>query len=204
MDILEKLFKGRERVQIMRFFIFNPDITFGVNDVSLKIGVPKRLIDAEFFNLEKAGFLRRKPYLKGHRDLSGDLARGRGWILNSHFRYLKALENLIISQGLISEQDLLKKIANWGKIKFVLVSGIFTQDSESRVDLMVVGDDIKQNAVIRVISNFEKEFGKEIRYSVFETSEFKYRLNMNDKLVHDIIDYPHKTLINRLNWAGLS
>jgi hypothetical protein len=204
MDILEKIFNSRERVQIMRFFIFNPDIIFGVNDIFTKTGVSKRIIDSELHNLERAGLLRRKPYFKGQKDLSGDNLRGRGWILNSNFRYLKALENLIISQGLISEQELLRKISSWGKIKFVLISGIFTQNEESRVDVMVVGDNIRNNAVVKSISNLEKEFGKEIRYSVFETGEFKYRLNMHDKLVHDIVDYSHKTLINRLNWPGLS
>jgi hypothetical protein len=68
---------------------------------------------------------------------------------------------------------------------------------------MVVADNLRQSAVDRTISNFEKEVGCEIKYSVFETSEFKYRLGMNDKLVHDIVDYPHKTLTNRLNWSGL-
>jgi hypothetical protein len=203
MEILAKLFDSKERVQIMRFFLFNQDFIYSVSDLFLKTGASKKDIDRELDNLEKAGLIRRKPFIKGQKDLEGGILKGRGWVLNKNFRYVRSLENLLINQGLISEQELLRRVSSWGKIKFILIAGIFTQDSESRVDLMVVADNIRQGSVNRTISNFEKEVGCEIKYSVFETSEFKYRLGMNDKLVHDIIDYPHKTLVNRLNWPGL-
>lgn len=203
MEILAKLFDSKVRVQIMRFFLFNQEFTYSVNDLFLKTGATKREIDKELDILEKSGMIRRKPFIKGQKDGNGEVLRGKGWVLNKNFRYIRSLENLLINQGLISEQELLKRISSWGKIKFILIAGIFTQDSESRVDLMVVADNLRQSAVDRTISNFEKEVGCEIKYSVFETSEFKYRLGMNDKLVHDIVDYPHKTLVNRLNWPGL-
>ena len=31
--------------------------------------------------------------------------------------------------------------------------------------------------------------------NLFETKEFIYRLNMYDKLVRDIIDYPHEVIL---------
>jgi citrate lyase gamma subunit len=203
MDVLEKIFNGRERVQIMRFFLFNPDCIYNVASLCAKTGATKRIIDSELYNLEKSGLIRKKPFVKGQRDNEGNLFKGKGWILNQNFKYVKPLENLLIHQGLISDQSLIKKVSSWGKIKFVLLAGIFTQNEESRVDLMVVCDNVRQGMVLRTISSFEKEFGREIRYSVFETSEFKYRFSMNDKLVYDIIDYPHKTIVNRLNWPGL-
>jgi hypothetical protein len=40
--------------------------------------------------------------------------------------------------------------------------------------------------------------GKEIRYSAFETGEFQYRLGMYDKLIRDVLDYPHETVLDKL------
>jgi hypothetical protein len=40
--------------------------------------------------------------------------------------------------------------------------------------------------------------GKELRYAFFSTDEFKYRMSMYDKLVRDILDYPHKVLLDKL------
>jgi hypothetical protein len=50
-----------------------------------------------------------------------------------------------------------------------------------------------------IIKSIEAEMGHEIRYAVFETKEFTYRLGMFDKLIRDILDYPHEKIINRLN-----
>jgi hypothetical protein len=41
----------------------------------------------------------------------------------------------------------------------------------------------------------EAEIGAELVYAVFDTKEFIYRLNMYDKLVRDILDYPHEVLL---------
>jgi hypothetical protein len=41
----------------------------------------------------------------------------------------------------------------------------------------------------------EAEIGGELSYAVFETKEFLYRLNMYDKLVRDILDYPHEVVV---------
>ena len=49
-----------------------------------------------------------------------------------------------------------------------------------------------------MIKNLEAEIGKELRYVYFSTEDFKYRLSMCDKLMRDILDYPHKKVLNKL------
>jgi hypothetical protein len=49
------------------------------------------------------------------------------------------------------------------------------------------------------IRSLEAEIGKEIRYALLSSENFYYRLNMNDKLVRDVIDYPHSIVLDRLN-----
>ncbi|MCR4311355.1 MAG: hypothetical protein NUV54_02190, partial [Candidatus Taylorbacteria bacterium] len=77
--------------------------------------------------------------------------------------------------------------------------GVFIQDTDSRIDLLIVGDLLRTPALETVIRNIEAEIGKELRYAVFETADFEYRFGMYDKLVRDILDYPHRKVLNRLN-----
>ena len=55
-----------------------------------------------------------------------------------------------------------------------------------------------------MIEGLEAEIGKELRYAAFETGEFNYRLGMYDKLVRDILDYPHTVVLDRLGLPPMS
>ena len=45
----------------------------------------------------------------------------------------------------------------------------------------------------------EAEIGKEVRYAWMSTSDFFYRLNMSDRLLRDMFDYPHAIVLDRLD-----
>lgn len=199
MDILSKLFGSRDRVKMMRIFLFNPEIVFSVDEIFYRTGVYRRLIDFELRVFEKAGLVRRKNFLKSARDADGHKRRGKGWILDRNFMYLKPLENLLIQQVLIKDDEIIKRLTpTVGKLKMLLIAGLFIQNDEGRVDLMIVADNIRKKAFNKAIKSFEAEIGKELRYAVFETSEFRYRIGMYDKLLRDISDYPHKIIFDRL------
>ena len=48
------------------------------------------------------------------------------------------------------------------------------------------------------MSSIEAELGKELRYAVFETPDFQYRLGIYDKLIRDIFDSEHQKIIDKL------
>jgi len=82
-----------------------------------------------------------------------------------------------------------------GRVKFLAVSGIFIKNKDSRVDLLIVGDKLKKNKIEEGVKKLEAEIGMELVYAVFETKEFVYRLSMYDKLVRDILDFPHEIVL---------
>ena len=75
---------------------------------------------------------------------------------------------------------------------------IFNLKDNSRVDLLIVGDKIRKNVLTTALKELEAEVGKELSYAVFETDDFMYRVNMYDKFIRDILDYPHQKLLNKL------
>jgi hypothetical protein len=80
-----------------------------------------------------------------------------------------------------------------------IVSGIFLHDNDRTMDLMIVRDRLNRKLIERRIKELEAEIGKELRYAIFENEEFMYRLNMYDKLLRDVLDYPHEKLINKID-----
>ena len=81
----------------------------------------------------------------------------------------------------------------------MVLSGIFIRESDSVVDILIVGDKIKKHVVESALGSIEAELGKELTYAFFETNDFKYRIGVYDKFIRDIFDYPHKKIINKLN-----
>lgn len=197
MESLSKIFGGVERVRIMRMFLFNPDSVYSLDDISRRTGASSRGIDKEASALLRAGLIRKKPFSKSARDQNGKKKRGNGWTLDKNFPYFRPLENLLIQQSLISEDEILRRLTRATKLKLLVIAGIFIQDLDSRVDILIVGDRFKKAALDRVMKGFEAEIGKEIRYAAFDTAEFEYRIDMYDKLVRDIFDYPHRKILDK-------
>ena len=105
------------------------------------------------------------------------------------------MEDLLINTESLDNEAILRHFKSAGKTKLLLVSGVFIKNKDSRVDLLIVGDKMKRGRIEETIRKLEAEIGAELTYAVFETKEFIYRVNMYDKLVRDILDFPHQILL---------
>ncbi len=77
-----------------------------------------------------------------------------------------------------------------------MASGFFTDNKEGKLDILVVGDRLNKKRIEEGVRKIESEIGKELNYAVFDLKEFMYRLGMYDKLVRDVLDFPHKVILN--------
>lgn len=203
MEILGQLFGGQGKVKIIRLFLFNTETPYDLEDIKLRAQVTPGEAKREMTTLEKIGFVKRRAYIKDDIKTQGKKTiikkvKANGWVLDDKFPYLNALRNLLITVSLHKHEDLAERFTNAGRIKLLVVSGVFIQDWESRVDLLIVGDGLKQNNIENTVKTLEAELGKELRYSVFETADFEYRFGVYDKLVRDILDFPHRKVIDKL------
>jgi len=189
MDILGKLFGSENRVKIIRLFLLNPEEIFETKEISQRSKVRAPYLRREISLLSKINFIRQKTIKKGVK----------GWQLSEIFPYLLPLRNLTLNAAPINTPQLIKKIKSAVKPKLVILSGIFIQEDNSRVDMLIVGDAMKKNKLDKVIQDIESKVGKELDYAFFETKEFLYRMGMYDRLVRDILDYPHEKVLNTLN-----
>jgi hypothetical protein len=194
METLAKLFGGQARVRIMRLFLLNSDNNFEIEEVVSRSRVMKNNTRKEINALSAMNFIKQKIVTKeGYR---GSKKKVVTWSLNQSFQYFKPLREILVDPSLLLQEDLPQRFKQVGKIKLMVVSGVFIGNSKSRADLLIVGDKLKKNILQQVIKSLEAEIGKELDYVVFDTEEFKYRLNMYDKLICDIIDLPHEKLMD--------
>jgi len=117
------------------------------------------------------------------------------WAFNSGFKYIGEFEDLLLSSGTLSNEEILSNFKKVGRVKLVVISGVFIKNHDSRVDLLIVGDKLKKKRIEDGVHKIEAEIGVELTYAIFETKDFIYRLNMYDKLVRDILDYPHEVVL---------
>ena len=177
------IFGSEAKVKLMRLFIFNPTLAFTASEVRTRAKISPGAVRKELNTLVKAGLIKK---------------RGKGYILDRSYRYLPAIGNFLIDANPLSEKEIARKISTTGTIKLILISGVFLHDPDARVDILVVGDHIKHSKLLTVMSAIEAELGKELRYAVFETSDFQYRLGIYDKLIRDIFDSHHEKILNKL------
>jgi len=180
MEILVKLLSTAARVKIMRLFLLNKSKTFTNKDIVKRSRVTPSSIRKEINLLASVDFI--KKYTEG-------------WSFNPAFKYVKEFENLLVSADTLDDKTIVDNFKKVGRIKLLIVSGVFIKNKDSRLDLLIVGDKLKKGKIEEGIRKLEAEIGAEVVYAIFETQEFVYRLNMFDKLVRDILDFPHKVIL---------
>jgi hypothetical protein len=201
MDITAAVFANPTRVKLMRLFLFNPTTSFLLNEIAIRARSTKGLVKKELSVLLKANFIKKRLVTK---EVTLDPAKkpkrlkGAGFQFNEHFEYSEALKNFLTITSLRADESLVKRFANAGKIRLFIAAGVFVQNWDSRVDLLIVGEDLNLDKIETTIKVIESEIGKEIAYSAFDKADFEYRIGIHDRLVRDILDYPHITLLDRL------
>jgi hypothetical protein len=207
MNTLEKLFGSAAQVKIMRLFMFNQKLVLNSAEVAKRTKVRSASVRTVMSTLEKVGLVKKKSFSKkvsvtvGRGKKQKKVARAKkmkGWMLNESFVYLTPLRNLLMPSDALSNREIEKKISVVGRVKLIILSGVFIHEPDARVDLVIVGDQLKSDKIRSIVGDLEARVGSELAYAALDTDEFKYRHNINDKLIRDILDFPHEKIVNKL------
>lgn len=200
MEALDKLFGSAARVKILKFFLFNTGEAFDKDTIAQRTKVSPRILQKELNLLEKINLIRKKNFIKVTHLKNGKVKKTKkgGYETVLEFKLFSPLQSLLVKNSPMSSNSLVGRLTKHGKIKLVIAAGVFIQNPDSRVDLLIVGDDIKETPLKNTISVLESEIGRQLRYAVLPVADFKYRLGVYDKLVRDVLDYPHQVFLDRI------
>ncbi len=187
MDPLARLFNSATRVKLLRLFLFNDESSFSAADAAFRINMSSESVRKEVKLLLGVGIVRKRA--------------GKGTVLyaaNKRFDYYEPLQVFLRSTTSLSDTSILSVLKKAGTLRLVTLSGLFTGAIETKADLIVVGDKLNDRQLEKSVHVLEAELGRELRYASFSTEDFRYRVGVYDRLLRDIFDYPHRTILDKI------
>jgi hypothetical protein len=186
-EILESLFGSKSRSRLLRFFVLNPGKEITMKELKVKMNIDGRRIRADVNTLLRIEFLNQITR-KGEKY----------FVLNESFPYYVELRNLFIKANTYPQCKEIKRINEVGRVKLILITGIFLNYDKSRVDILIVCDDMNRAKLTKAIEAVEASVGKEVRYMAMSSEDLAYRLDMMDRFLIEILSSPHDIVVNKL------
>lgn len=200
MIMIEQLFGSKTRVKLLQLFYQNPNRSFYVREITRKIDEQINSVRRELANLLSIGIL------------TSDNTNNRLYYeVNQSFNHFQALSSIFGGKAYKAskkaaeakeavteaaevevadikniEDPFVQELMKIGNVRLALYTGQFTRDELTGVDIVVVGD-VNHAAIEHLVSELEAAEKKQIRYSVFDLSEFNYRKQVNDRFVSNLV-----------------
>ncbi len=172
--MLKRLFTSNTRIKLLTVFLMNEGEEYFIRELTRKLDEQINSVRRELENLKKVGFLRSKV-----KD------RKKYYYVNKSFIIIEELKGIFVK--VLSTQDgMVKDIAGMGKIKLLVLSGMFIDEPTASVDMLIVGDIDKEK--LSEYLNKEVRTQRPVKLAIISEEDYKYRVDCKDKFVSDIVD----------------
>lgn len=194
--MIDQLFGSKTRVKLLNLFYGNPNRSFYVREITRKIDEQINSVRRELANLLSIGII------------TSDNSNNRLYYeVNQKYEFFEPLAMVFGGKPSIETKQTNKKtplvqqqenpeLSSLGNIEIALLTGQFTRDDRSGTDMLLVGD-INQTRLSKYITDLESKEGKEIRYTTMSTSDFDYRLQVNDRFLSNVIASKKQIIIDK-------
>ncbi len=194
--MVDQLFGSKTRVKLLQLFYSNPNRSFYVREITRKIDEQINSVRRELANLLSIGII------------SSDTNNNRLYYeVNQEFEYYQPL-SIIFGNSPVKtetkdkkakptkEDNQTQEVQAIGNVELALLTGQFTRDESSGVDLFIVGD-VNQSKLAKYIEELEAKENKEVRYTAMPKNEFDYRKQVNDKFLSNVMTSKKQVLVDK-------
>ncbi len=187
--MLENLLESKLKKRLLEIFFRLPERSFSAVEL-------QAITDARKPQLAQA----LREFVRSQVVSTASKKYHRFFRLNPHFPLYDELKDLVLERGqTIPAEDVVgKKLRSIPNVKLAVLSGVFTLQPRLPVDILLVGDDMNGTKMLHVLQEIEKLVGMEVNYAAMSAAEYDYRRMMSDRLVRDILDYPHLVIFKNL------
>lgn len=194
--MIDALFGSKTRIKLLHLFLNNPGKSFYVREITRLIDEQINSVRRELANMLNVGIIKS---VEADNKLYYEVdQRYEHYVpLRAIFGDEKAASEPL-SHTVPSTLDWQSKLDDLGKIKLAVLSGVFVENSNSSLDLLLVGNPgpAKLKSFIKAL---EKQEGRELNYSVMPYDEFYYRLSIRDKFIAQLLANKHTVLRDEEN-----
>lgn len=196
--MLEQLFGSSTRVKMLRAFFQEPERAFFVREMARELDVQINGVRRELTALQEIDLVTEVDTPSSVDTSKAGSNLRKYYQVNLESMLYTEMNNLLTKVKLIEEQEFIHDVKNkGGDIQLFLLTGHFT-GAETDTDMLLVGDDINERVIKKLIHAYEKEFGMSVRYTIFSEQEFQDRQNMMDKFVYSLFDADHIIVVDLL------
>lgn len=195
--MVEQLFGSKTRVKLLQLFYSNPNRSFYVREITRKIDEQINSVRRELSNLLSIGII-----------TSDNTNNKLYYEVNQKFEYFDPLQQIFgggVNKSIgkktedegagHSMEELLKAV---GHVELAVLTGQFTRDENAGVDILLVGD-VNPNALQKFVDNLEKQENKSLRYTSMKLKDFKYREQIRDRFITDILKAKKQIIVDTNN-----
>ena len=188
--MIEQLLGSKTRVKLLQLFLSNPNRSFYVREITRKIDEQINSVRRELSNLLNIGII------------VSDTTNNRLYYeVNQAYEFYRPLREIFgaasVKEGKMTtpskQKDDLKALGN---IDLLVYTGQFTRDDRAGIDLLIVGS-TNTHAVQKFVADLEAKEGKELRYTVMTSSDFRYRQQVKDRFLNSVIAAKKQVVIDR-------
>lgn len=198
--MLEHLFGSKTRVQLLRLLLNNPTQSFYLRELARQLKTQLNSIRREIANLEALGIIKAAPATPIAAE-SGKKppakTNKKHYLINSDFTLYPELKALVLKAHLLLEQNFVSEVEKLAKVKLFILTGIFVGLEGHPTDILLVGS-INRERLAPLVSRFQRELNREINYTVMSQQEFKYRQDITDRFLYDILGGKKMVIVNEL------
>jgi hypothetical protein len=197
--MIEQLFGSKTRVKLLQLFYQNPNRSFYVREITRKIDEQINSVRRELANLLSIGIINsdttnNRLYYEvcqnfEHYDALSSIFGGKKFKTPKKTKSAKAETNEepeeIVEIEAESKDPFVASLLKTGNVRMAVYTGQFTRDELAGVDILIVGD-VNHAAVDNLISELESAEKKELRYSILDPEDYKYRKQINDRFISNL------------------
>lgn len=189
--MLAKLLGSVARVKILKLFLLNPEASYYIRQISRHLNLQLNAVRRELENLETLELLTSHQGGEGDEDLEdgkpGVKSDRKYYSANKQFILYNEIRELIIKAQILCEKDFRTKLQKLGSIKLLILSGLFINDKQAPVDMLIVGN-FNKDKVAKLVKELEEELVNEVNYAVLTEEEFYYRRQVTDVFLYSVLE----------------
>ena len=191
---------------MLKLFLLHPEEKFLFNDITKNLKLLPAVVKKELDNLEKFGLvfsgdpakLKDQEVALVEAKVAEIKPEKRFYQVDSGFILFDELKALLLKAQMLYERDFIDKLIEIGKVKLLILTGIFVNETLSPIDLLIVGH-LNKPKLVKLLKELEVELGKEINFTHLETAEFIYRRNVTDVFLYEILEKKKIVVIDELS-----
>ena len=206
-SVIEQLFGSKTRVKLLQLFFSNPNRAFYVREITRKIDEQINSVRRELANLLSIGIIgsdsqnnrlyyevnQKYDYYQPLSMIFG--AAPKVPVAKTVKKGKEVKEEKVEKTAAPTEHPLAKSLRAAGRVDLALLTGQFTRDELSGIDMLIVGD-VNPTKAAKFIAELEAAENKEIRYTVMPRSNYQYRLQINDRFIGNVLEAKKQVIIS--------